>query len=520
MAIPRMAYKMLEAVVGVEDVSEDPAVTYAYSINFPDDCVLLNFPPVDIQAVVLPESTEEVQAIVRICNEYKITYVPIGTHLGPWCTGGTIVIDPKKMNKFWIDERNMYAVIEPYTTHAQVQAEAMKKGLVHNTPTAGAHCSALCNFLFYGSTLTSYSLGLSGRNVLGIEWVLPDGDLLKLGSLGSGAGWFCGDGPGPSLRSLMRGICGNMGGLGMVTKVAIKLFPWAGPRTFSMSGVPPDYVAEFPEDQLKLFLVTFPSWEKMADFAYEMGKAEVGFSLWRLPPGGAARLMTTCNEGYYDLWSSGLFQEELGTHPKGTILIVLQGSPAIPLDYEERVLRQIVAETGGTFPSEQLVKDLRKRYTPEVVRPYICQAWTFMTGRYHSVKITWDSVDDAIAYGTSALALKKEYIEAGTLMDDGADCCWVNSVDFTHFGLEEQEYVYDPASPESMKAALDIIVRASEDEFGKKVYVTSSGDMANKIFGPQMSNFHIWMMKIKKAFDPNVLSNPPWFIIPEEEENP
>jgi len=40
--------------------------------------------------------------------------------------------------------------------------------------------------------------GFSGRNLLGVEWVLPTGDVLKLGSLGADAGWFCGDGRVPA----------------------------------------------------------------------------------------------------------------------------------------------------------------------------------------------------------------------------------------------------------------------------------------------------------------------------------
>ena len=46
------------------------------------------------------------------------------------------------------------------------------------------------------------STGGLGRNVLGVEWVLPTGDILNMGSIEAGAGWFTADGPGPSFGGI------------------------------------------------------------------------------------------------------------------------------------------------------------------------------------------------------------------------------------------------------------------------------------------------------------------------------
>jgi glycolate oxidase len=51
-----------------------------------------------------------------------------------------------------------------------------------------------------------------GRNVLGCEWVLPTGDILNLGTANREGGWFSGDGPGFSLRGILRGRAGANGG--------------------------------------------------------------------------------------------------------------------------------------------------------------------------------------------------------------------------------------------------------------------------------------------------------------------
>ena len=72
----------------------------------------------------------------------------------------------------------------------------------------------------------SQTTGLGERNVLAgqVEWVTPEGEIIKLGSLGSSSEWFCGDGPGPSLRSALRGAASSAGGIGVFTKAATKVY--------------------------------------------------------------------------------------------------------------------------------------------------------------------------------------------------------------------------------------------------------------------------------------------------------
>lgn len=183
-------------------------------------------------AVVLPGSTAEVQAVVRICLEHGLRLKAMSTGWGIWnmVSGEDVVqVDLRRMDRILeIDERNMYAVVEPYVSCAQLQAETMKRGLNCYIIGAGAGTSplasatSLCGYGWSGLTT-----GYSARNLLGVEWVLPDGEVLRLGSHGSGLGWFSGDGPGPSLRGVARGFIGNCGSLGIFTACAVKPFPGA-----------------------------------------------------------------------------------------------------------------------------------------------------------------------------------------------------------------------------------------------------------------------------------------------------
>ena len=133
----------------------------------------------------------------------------------------------------------MYAIVEPYVICAQLQAEVMKRGLNLNIIGAGCSTSIVASACaYFGAGPSSYYMGHNSENLLGQEWVTPAGEVIRTGSLSSGCGWFCSEGPGPSPRGITRGALGSRGGLGTYTKCAIKLSPWQGPPVMEPKGTP------------------------------------------------------------------------------------------------------------------------------------------------------------------------------------------------------------------------------------------------------------------------------------------
>ncbi|MEJ2641598.1 MAG: FAD-binding oxidoreductase, partial [Desulfosarcinaceae bacterium] len=239
MAFTKEIYRALEEIVGANHISDDPAVldTYTYSLSH---TAIHMGPFFDVYtprgaAVVLPGSTREVQAIVRLCNKYKIRFKASSTF---WSAQGypseddTLILDMRRMDRIIeIDEKNMFAVIEPGVIGATLQAEAMQVGLNTHIAGSGCSCSPLASATSYlGSGPSNLYGGWHYENLLGTEWVMPNGDILRSGSLGSGCGCFCGDGPGPGTRGIFRGFLGAKGAMGVFTKCAIKLFAWPGPK--------------------------------------------------------------------------------------------------------------------------------------------------------------------------------------------------------------------------------------------------------------------------------------------------
>jgi hypothetical protein len=131
------AYRALEDIVGAANVSRDAAILDGYAFQWlaelvrPDQSHYMPRPA----AVVLPATTEEVQAIVRLANKYGLKVKPHGTGWYHWSgpikdEDATLQLDMRRMNAIVeIDEQNMYAVVEPYVIAAQLQAEILPLGL-------------------------------------------------------------------------------------------------------------------------------------------------------------------------------------------------------------------------------------------------------------------------------------------------------------------------------------------------------------------------------------------------------
>jgi glycolate oxidase len=213
MSLPASIYQNLENVVGPENLSDKPHILAAYRHISPQN---QSAPSVSPAAVIMPGSTEEVQSIVRICNRYHIKYFP---QVSLFSTGSpafsdALIINLRRMNRILeINETDRYAVIEPAVRHTQFKPEVLKRGLNYPTASVGPSCSVLANFVASGDHHVQHSFSRVSRYLLGIEWVLPTGEILRVGSLANDAGWFCPDGPGPSLRGLVKGWSGWRGNL-------------------------------------------------------------------------------------------------------------------------------------------------------------------------------------------------------------------------------------------------------------------------------------------------------------------
>jgi len=104
----------------------------------------------------------------------------------------------------------------------------------------------------------------------------------KAGSAGSNGEWFSGDGPGPSLRGIIRGNTVPLGGLGVFTKAAQKIYHWPGPAALRLKGSSPNYL---PDEELKWFrgrYLYFPDLDRLIEAVRRVGESEIALILMDL----------------------------------------------------------------------------------------------------------------------------------------------------------------------------------------------------------------------------------------------
>ena len=330
------------------------------------------------EAAVLPGSAEEVQAIVKACNRYNVPFKAHSTGWGVFAAPlreGVIQLDLRRMNRIIdLDEKNMYAVIEPYVTAGQLQAEAMKRGLnCHIVSAGGGHSPLASATSFMGISTTGLATSQNGRNLFGAEWVLPTGEVLQLGSPGSGAGWFSGDGPGPSLRGIMRGAMGAAGGLGIFTRIGFKLYPWPGPEKLKITGAHPELGMETPEN-FKYYYPYWQSWEDMTEATYKIHEEAVAYTVNRVPADWMGWYLTETNTEFYRLYTEEAMPI-MRKHRMGwNITIAAPNKRAF--EYKKKVFEKIVEDTKGkllVFTPEQesilLLAQILSCYITRMFRP-------------------------------------------------------------------------------------------------------------------------------------------------------
>jgi len=517
MALSRDAYEALEDIVGPENISEEPAVLDSYAREFLIHLLTGSYYAPRYEAIVLPESTEEVQAIVRTCNKYGVQFKARSSGFG-WFNAtagpGAINIDLVRMNRILeINEKNMYAVVEAGVICSAFTAELNKYGLRDNIIGAGATTSALPLSADCGQGHTAETTSYDNRNILGVEWVTPDGEIVRLGSLGSVDEWFCGDGPGPSLRGVIRGISDALGGLGVFTKAAAKVYHWAGPRVPEIDDVYPYYGAKLPET-IKPIYADFPSWEQFEDTMYAIGESEVAFSLDRI----ARSLLAWATLPTHEEEAGQMLKYQKAGITESAIMATIVADSQREFDYKEKVIRQIITENGGRFLPLGEEPDASFRFV-----------WGFlnrgtatrgMSGRVDGMKTTTLGAMSTLAAQMPLLhrshEVQQKYVKMGIATDIGIRA-YIHSCEHGHYAHLENILAFPNLSDESRAAALEYGETASRvmKEQHLATRLGMGGDRTLNEWGPLLNNYHLWQRKIKKAFDPNLASESLFYTMPD-----
>lgn len=216
MALDQSTIEKLRNVVDAKNVltSKEDLIPYAF-----DGTAAMKEMP---GCVVFAVSTDEVSAVLKLANDSGTPVVTRGSGTG--LSGGSvpsgdcIVLCTVKMEKILeVDSANLTMTAEPGVTTIQIAEAAEKAGLFYPPDPGSMKISTIGgNVAENSGGLRGLKYGVTRNYVMGMEVVLPDGEVMQLGNK------CVKDVAGFSLKDVM---IGSEGTLGVITKVLLKLIP-------------------------------------------------------------------------------------------------------------------------------------------------------------------------------------------------------------------------------------------------------------------------------------------------------
>lgn len=172
-------------------------------------------------AVVEAASTEEISAVMKLCNEHRIPVTPRGAGTG--LVGGAVpvfggvIIATTRMNKILAyDEENFTVTVQPGVLLNSLAEDAAAKGLLY-PPDPGEKFATLGgNVSTNAGGMRAVKYGCTRDYVRAMTVVLPTGEIIHLGSDVSKSS---------SGYSLLHLMIGSEGTLGIITELTLKLIP-------------------------------------------------------------------------------------------------------------------------------------------------------------------------------------------------------------------------------------------------------------------------------------------------------
>ncbi|WP_420859874.1 FAD-linked oxidase C-terminal domain-containing protein [Marivivens marinus] len=205
----------LRAVLPEGAVIDDPSETRAYEC---DALSAYRCPPL---CAVLPATTEEVAAVLKICNEAGVPVVPrgSGTSLagGALPTADSVILGVARLNAVLeTDYDNRFIRVQTGRTNLSVTGAVEADGFFYAPdPSSQLACAIAGNIAMNSGGAHCLKYGVTTNNLLGVRMVMMDGTVVDLGGAHMDAGGL----------DLLGLICGSEGQLGVVTEATLRILP-------------------------------------------------------------------------------------------------------------------------------------------------------------------------------------------------------------------------------------------------------------------------------------------------------
>jgi FAD/FMN-containing dehydrogenase len=251
--------KKLESICGEEYVTDSEPLRYSYMAKG-----IMGLEAELPEVIVRPANVEEVTGVLQVANDNLSPVTPAAGGLSggfalPAIEPGGILMDMARMNRMEVDPENRVMVVEPGVKCGDAWRIFKKKWPEWAPPIpdgAPPGATILGDAIERGFSLVTARYGPQADMIMGLEVVLPDGQIFKTGSWAlDGAKAFYRWGIGPNPDGL---FLGSQGSMGIVTKAAVKIVPHPHHKTIVAYGG--------------------DSWDHIVEPVWEIAKHEMGIS--------------------------------------------------------------------------------------------------------------------------------------------------------------------------------------------------------------------------------------------------
>ncbi len=215
MARKAQVVQRLAEALGERGVIHDPSETRAYEC---DALTAYRCPPL---CVVLPSTTEEVSAALRICHEENVPVVPrgSGTSLagGALPTADSVILGVSRLHRVLeTDTADRIIRVQTGRTNLSVTGAVEELGFFYAPdPSSQLACALAGNIAMNSGGAHCLKYGVTTNNLLGVTMVQMDGTVVEIGGAHMDAGGL----------DLLGVICGSEGQLGVVTEATLRILP-------------------------------------------------------------------------------------------------------------------------------------------------------------------------------------------------------------------------------------------------------------------------------------------------------
>ena len=205
----------LAEVLPADSVISDEHETRAYEC---DALTAYRCPPL---AVVLPRTSEECAAAMKLCHDLGVSVVPrgAGTSLagGSLPTADSVILGTARLKDVLeIDYDNRFIRVQTGVTNLSVTGQVEDDGFFYAPdPSSQLACAIAGNIAMNSGGAHCLKYGVTTNNLLGVRMVMTDGEIVEIGGPAM-------DAPGLDLLGL---ICGSEGQLGIVTEATLRILP-------------------------------------------------------------------------------------------------------------------------------------------------------------------------------------------------------------------------------------------------------------------------------------------------------